>query len=182
MVVIPQLAPDGTGVPVSVPSPSHFRPLRGIPRLANWSPQAGWAPKGLTAAQKAGLHYEQKAQLFLEARLGPKFQQQPLLRFEDDAGPRALVPDGLYFEADGTAYVFEIKSQHMPEAWWQLRRLYEPVLRALPAVQRVSCVEVVRSFDPSMGFPEEPFVIRDDIYAVLSSPVAPLKVFVWKPH
>jgi hypothetical protein len=91
-----------------------------------------------------------------------------------------LIPDGLYFNIGGFATIFEIKSQHMPEAWWQLRKLYEPVVRQLPFVNGTSCVEVTRSYDPSMGFPE-PVLVVHDFDSLMAAPAAPLKVLIWKP-
>lgn len=137
--------------------------------------------EGLTAAQKAGLRYEAKAQLWLSEQLGRAYQAAPYLHFEDNSGPRTLIPDGLFFDTGGTALVFEIKSQHMPEAWWQLRHLYEPVVRELGFIRRVSCVEVTKSFDPSMGFPEE-VLLRRDLSKLLELPPEPFKVLLWRPQ
>jgi hypothetical protein len=76
----------------------------------------------------------------------------PALHFQDDSGKRFLVPDGLLLLPNVTI-VFEIKSQHMPEAWWQLDQQYKPVLEARNKWRPVTCIEVVKSYDPSMPFP-----------------------------
>lgn len=135
--------------------------------------------KGFSAAQKAGLRYEAKAQDFLSSELSVRYYIAPYLHFLDMSGYRTLVPDGVLLEFD-TAYIFEIKSQHMPEAWYQLRRLYEPVLAQLCGVRQTSCIEVVRSYDPSMGFPEE-VQLFNDLDEALRAPRSSFKVLQWRP-
>lgn len=145
----------GTGqvVPVQVPPPAKFRRIAGEPRNVYWQPSMERPSAGLTPAQKAGLRYEAKAQLFLRGNLGKLYQTAPIIHFEDRNGLRSCIPDGIYFGVVPT--IFEIKSQHMPEAWWQLRMLYAPVIRAFFSNKRsVRVVEVTKSYDPAMPFPE----------------------------
>jgi len=70
------------------------------------------------------------------------------------------VPDGIVVY-DDRILVFEIKFQHMPEAWWQLVKLYRPVLEAYKPVPVVT-VEVCRSYDPAQPFPEHVVLINPD--------------------
>ena len=133
--------------------------------------------RGRTAAQQNGLRYEAKVQKHLKSQI-TGYIVSPGLVFVDLDITRVLLPDGLVFQPDGTAIIFEIKRQHMPEAWWQLRRLYEPVVRELPFVNRTSCVEVVASFDPAMGFPE-PVRVFTKVPDLLEAPTKDLKVLLW---
>jgi len=133
---------------------------------------------GLTAAQKAGLRYEAKAQDQLSHILGSAYHIAPYLHFSDLSGARTVVPDGLFFDNSGHAVIFEIKLSHMPDAWWQLRKLYQPVVEQLSFISHTSVIEVVRSFDPSQAFPEEVKIIRglDDL-----GPSDKFRVFLWRP-
>lgn len=189
-MLIPDLTPSGgreveAALPVGVPPPIHptprrFRALVGSPRNVAFLTALRMNPKGFTAAQKAGMRYEAQAHMFLANELGDKYQASAALSFEDDSGHRIVVPDGLYFSPYGTALIFEVKRQHCPEAWWQLRRLYSPVVSAFPFVNRVSCIEVTRSYDPSMGFPEDAMVVRS-VREAIEAPAQPLKVLVYRP-
>jgi hypothetical protein len=82
--------------------------------------------------------------------------------------------------AQDRVLIFEIKSQHMPEAWWQLEQLYRPVLRARRPLCPIVCVEVCRSYDPAMPFPAE-FRLLSSIDEILDNPiVTSLAVLPWK--
>jgi hypothetical protein len=67
----------------------------------------------------------------------------------------------------------------MPEAWWQLRKLYSPVVAALTG-RMVYCIEVCRVFDPQMPFNETPYLI-DSLPGYVLDPDPAIGVFVWKP-
>ena len=179
MVLIPKLTPDDVRTSVSVPPPPRFRPLAGEPREVVWrvgkcESERTEAP---TEAQRAGLRYEAKVTEKLRGFLGPRFHPQPTLHFHDSTRWRTVRPDALLFRPDGTIVVFEVKIQHMPESWWQLRHLYEPICQKLKFCNRVSCVEVVRSYDPSMGYPE-PVQVCYDLEEVLAAHSYKFKVFV----
>lgn len=165
---------------VQVLPPPRFRPLQGTPRNVTMKRTLGEPSKGLTAAQKAGLRYEAKAQLHLRSVFGPSYRTAPLLHFEDDSGWRTCIPDGIYVGSFGLLVIFEIKSQHCPEAWWQLRRLYQPVVEALRFVKDVSVCEVTKSFDPMMPFPE--LVKQASLAALSSSPESQFCVHIWRPN
>jgi len=87
--------------------------------------------------------------------LGSEYMVQPRLEvLGKTCILRTLLPDGLLI-LGSVATIIEIKSQHMPESYWQLRHLYEPAVRALPIVCHVNCLTVVKSYDPAMPYPEE---------------------------
>lgn len=175
--MLPQITPS-PGAVASVPPPSRFRPLAGTPSGVSMRTCVARGSVGLTEAQRNGLRYEAKAQDFLVNALGHEYYQQPYLHFVDGHSCRTLVPDGILIH-EGYATIFEIKSQHMPEAWWQLRKLYEPVVRQLGGVRLTSCVEMVRGYDPAMGFPEE-VVLCSKLSEVLEESALKFKVLQWR--
>lgn len=180
-MLIPQLAPSSVAdTRTCVPPPARFRPLVGVPTDVRWKHQQYYSITGMTAAQRRGLRYEALVNDYIHRRLGDVYHVTPHLHFLDGSDRRTCVPDGIHIDTSGRATVFEIKAQHMPEAWWQLRGLYEPVVQQLRFVNVVSCVEVTRSYDPLMGFPEEVVLCRD-LTEVFLGPSAPFKVLLWKP-
>lgn len=83
------------------------------------------------------------------------YRQGPWVSF---SGPeqqhRLCQPDALIIEQDlNRVLIVEIKAQHTTDAWWQLRKKYEPVVRVLlPLHTRV--VEICDNCDTSIAFPE----------------------------
>lgn len=175
--MLPQIALDGSR-PVDVPPPPHFHGLTGPLRHVRWKSSGATAGQGMTAAQKAGLRYEAKAQDYLSRTLGRAYNIAPFLHFDDHYVARTAVPDGIYFGLGANAFIFEIKISHTPDAWWQLRKLYQPVVEELDFVRSVTVIEVVKSLDPSVPFPEETYQIRG-VEGLIPSPR--FNVFIWRP-
>jgi len=155
MVLVPTLSNlNRSSEAVPVAPPPNFRTLGPIERTTIRSSGAQGAV-GMTAAQKAGLRYESRAQDHLQQLFGPNYLVAPRLNVEIRGGKsRLLIPDGVYIAGKGLATVFEIKATHCPESWWQLRELYERALRAVDLVHHVNLIEVCKSFDPSQPYPE----------------------------
>lgn len=174
---------------VNVPAPLNFKPLKGMPRdVHDISLQLQVGQKGNTEARKAGLRYEGTVIEYLEdlAKHSKRgFCEQPALRFRDDNGWRIVVPDALLI-SDVDIILVEIKIQHMPEAWWQLRRLYEPVVLNR-YLRPVRVLEIVKSFDASMPFPEPVEQISAEnmplfcLSQIARGVVPKFAVHVWKP-
>lgn len=155
--MLPHLSPlngDLAGVPVQVPPPPRFKPIVGRIEEVDYAPHSHFMGKGRTASQKAGLVYEDRIRSRLRENHSTVYLDQPTLHFRDGGGWRTCIPDGLDV-FDDKVIIVEIKSQHMPEAWWQLRRLYEPVVRKLFLNTPVAVLEICRVYDPSMPFPEK---------------------------
>lgn len=178
-MVLPQLTPDGLAETAGAPPPRSFKPIVGKPTHVRWlnAKIFGGASAGRTSAQQNGLRYEAKVQDHLKKRFPVDYHIQASLSFRDDTGPRIVVPDGVLLRRRD-AVIFEIKSQHMPEAWWQLSRLYKPVLEEFWKGP-ITCCEVVRSFDPSIGFPE-PIKLCHSIDDVLDESPVDFKVLLWR--
>lgn len=82
----------------------------------------------------------------------------PWIKFEGQAGIKWCQPDGLLFDLEaGLLTIVEVKYQHTTDAWWQLRELYEPVVRKLfpQKLWRIVVLEYVKWFDPSVPWPED---------------------------
>jgi hypothetical protein len=63
------------------------------------------------------------------------------------------VPDGI-LKINNTLVIIEVKLTHTERAWWQLRRLYLPLLAQLVVPgTNISTVEICRSYDPDISFP-----------------------------
>lgn len=176
-MVLPQLTPDGSADPVSAPPPRGSRPVVGEPRNIHWV-GGRTSAHGLTEAQRSGLRFEQKIHWMLKSTFPVDYHVNPVFAFDDDTGHRTCVPDGLLLHAKD-AIVFEIKSQHMPEAWWQLRKLYEPVVKRWWG-KPIVCCEVVRSYDPAMGFPES-VSFCTTLDEVLGDCLNEFRVLQWRP-
>lgn len=187
--MLPSLSPlsndhDRVGpLVVRVPPPPRFRALQGTPRNVTVHPgKLADVPTG-TAAQRAGLRYEAKVQQQLFIRLGYNYEISPFIHFTDDSGARTCIPDGIYRSSGTRArdryfIIFEIKSQHMPEAWWQLERLYRPLLEHHSQF-KVFCCEICRSYDPAMPFPAKTKLVTD-LEAYVRDPFPEFGVLSWK--
>jgi len=178
--VLPSLSPLSgdvlAGDVVQVPAPPRFRGVGGTPHDVEIN-RDGKGASGTTLSQKAGVRYEVQAQYHL-LTLFPDLYLSPSVRFIDEGGDRICIPDAVLCE-ERDIFIFEIKLTHVPEAWWQLHRLYKPVLEELPGNRRVHCVEVCRSYDPSMPFPCRVEVI-DDLGAWMQDRPTSFGVYPWK--
>lgn len=158
------------------PPPRGFTPIRGTPldvAFSTWRPPKS---RGNTSAQKAGLRYEARVCEAMAKEFGPSFVPQPTISFTDAGGSRAAIPDGLLRVGDAVGIV-EIKYTHTPLAWWQLRKLYEPLLQRL-TTNKIILFEVCHSYDPAVDFPE-PYGF---IHSLRSPPTLyPVQVLQWRP-
>jgi hypothetical protein len=136
---------------VQVPPPPRFRPILGMAYGVDRCEPRDAGVEGMSAAQRAGMRYERKVHDHFASLWGDRYVPSPVFSFYDASGKRFCIPDGLLDLGENRIVVFEIKFQHMPEAWWQLDQLYRPVLKAL--YKDVYLVEVCRSFDPATPFP-----------------------------
>lgn len=111
----------------------------------------------------------------------PDYQPNPHIVYWTAKGPRNAFPDGLLTLNDRTVIV-EIKRQHMPEAWWQLRRHYQLVLEQY-RIQPVQVLEIVKSFDSQMPFPEEfDLITPGELTSFLERDPQRFGVMKWKPQ
>jgi hypothetical protein len=109
---------------------------------------------------------------------GGLYRANPWIQFYADGMRRWCQPDGILVEEGlQRLHIVECKYQHTTDAWWQVRHLYAPVLRAIfPAPWEFQVVEVVKWYDPALAFPER-VVLASEIH--MDSPF--FKVHIWNP-
>lgn len=139
--------------------PPHFKPLGKSLSNIRLSDNPYKVASGLTVAQRVGLRYERDFNVKM-GREYPSYRAGAYIHFDSDSAARTVQPDGI-LEFEKVVYIFEIKYQHVPEAWWQLTKLYRPLVERVFKQKPVRCVEVCRSYDPATGFPCEIELISD---------------------
>lgn len=164
-----------------VPPPRRYRPIEGVITNVSINKEFFGARNSTpTQTQRRGLRYEDKVLSALADTFANSFVSGPALHFRDKNGFRTLVPDGLFFPHRNRVVVIEVKLSHTSDAWWQLRKLYEPVLRALFLRESVLLCEVCRNFDPQTPFPEV-FVPVDRLMSfALEAKDGTFGVYPWK--
>ncbi len=134
--------------------------------------------KGRKGAAGAGLRYESKVQQSLMAEF-PSFVPGPWICYrESNFGPeRWCQPDGLFFNLKRNSItIAEIKLKHTERAWWQLKKLYLPVVRKVFGNSwEYRLLEICRWFDPAVPTPE-PMPIVETVF-----PKPMLSVLVYVP-
>lgn len=171
---------DGTnaGSPVSVPPPPGLR-LPSRIMSAGWSTKEVKFPPGKTAAQKAGLRYEAKVLLELQDIFLGGVYLSPTLFWIDETGVNYAVPDALILDEKFICCV-EIKFLHQPEAWWQLRKKYEPILRKIYPDTKILLLEICSSLDAHSPFPEKYTYVEHLPPFIKNAKDGELGVFQWK--
>lgn len=112
-------------------------------------------PGSNSASQKAGKRYEAKILKELDNIGNGRPIKNPWLHYADDSGlERYCQPDALFFRKS-YLIIFEVKLCHTMDAYWQLRKQYSPVMKVLEPGLPQHLVEITRSFDPAVRFPEE---------------------------
>jgi hypothetical protein len=79
----------------------------------------------------------------------------PWFAFTDDSSIRHYCQPDFTCDLGERLVVGEIKLRWTSDAWWQLRRLYLPVLAAVYPGRTLLPVCVCRSYDPSVSIPDE---------------------------
>lgn len=174
-----------TVLPVTVQAselapPLGFRAAEGVRSawLVGEGPFGRTPRRGDTPARRQGLRYEKEVLAHLSDRLGVGFRPSPWFKFTTGEGLRYCQPDGLFTHKEGVV-IFECKYTFTSDAWWQLRKLYEPVVCAALKCNRVDHVVICRKFDPATVFPEptQRTQLLDGWHAALHS----IGVYEWKP-
>lgn len=153
--------------PPRLPLPQGFRPCSReeiiFAEIGGLSPP-NFAPRLRSrGAKAAGLRYDRRAAAHFAETTG--FVGHPWIRFGTrTARLRWAQPDGLFIDFQmGRITILEFKLKHTADAWWQLRRLYEPLLRFIfgESLWHYACCEVVRWYDPAIRIPEQVTFIDD---------------------
>lgn len=112
--------------------------------------------KRTTAAQKFGKRYEGRV-LDLLSKQFANIRRCPWISFETDrVSYRLCQPDALIIGQTGADItIVEIKARHTIDAFWQLRHLYAPVVQNIFPSHKLRLLEIVKSFDGAVRFPED---------------------------
>lgn len=151
--------PSGFELP---PPPPGFRPVEDLQSAWRAKPEALPRPRAEgdtpTVAQLNGLRYERKVRERFATEI-PGGEAGPWFFFRDRHGTRRCQPD-LLFELIDRAIIAEVKLFHTTDAWWQLRKLYEPVVgKALGLPVRL--LVITETYDPAIAWPEPLELLAD---------------------
>lgn len=143
--------------------PIHSRRDVGDVRTAELLPFRLQHPeKKRSAAQRLGISYERKALAHLAIELPHEVLNHPAFRFRSagKAFDEHAIPDAIYL-AKSVLTIFEIKIRHTADAWYQLRKLYLPVVQKAYPGYAINLVEVCKGFDPSIRLQGEVQLVED---------------------
>jgi hypothetical protein len=134
-----------------------------------------------SAAQSLGLRYEKKALVHLLQELDENVSFHPAFKFQSANAkfPQYAIPDALYLSKDNVLTIFEIKLKHTADAWYQLKRLYLPIVeKAYPGFAgRINLCEVCANFDTSIRLPSIEMV--DNLQQWTAAHRAAFGVYLW---
>jgi len=113
---------------------------------------------------RAGIRYERKVSKQLKLDL-PGIWISPWFRFQTELGDtRWCQPDALLVGKDQVV-LFEVKVRSTSDAWWQLEKLYKPVVEKAFGRTVEGLVMVCKHFDPATtglgGEPHHVFSFRE---------------------
>lgn len=117
--------------------------------------------KATRGAKAVGVRYEKKVAEYVQG-LAERVPEGaalfgPWLEFYSDGRRRYCQPDIVFLDpANAQGICIEVKYRHCAEAWFQLWRLYVPVLEKLYPRVSWGCCEIVKWFDPETAWPEAP--------------------------
>lgn len=157
--------------------PPGFTPARRV-ESAGLLDQTIGSGRCHTARQREGIRYEQKVLDALVDIFPLACLPSPWLFFYDRGHYRRCQPDALLFFPRRVTIV-EVKLTHCAKAWWQLRRLYEPVVAKVFPSRRVELVEIATAFDPAVATPE-PFTIMKELDEIRNQAGSAVRCLSWK--
>lgn len=144
------------------PPPHRFRPAGKVAEAEFCLPPSfvrTWRPKNKKqTARERGLAYERKAHKYIEREFPDTCIIGPWIKFKN-LGQETFSycqPDALVLDLrNNSITVIEIKLKHTSDAWWQVRRLYTPVVQHIfgPSWNYIA-IEMAKWFDPHTKFPE----------------------------
>ena len=154
-----------------------------IPTAIQWARRSSTPPPFVNTnvkprgRKRLGVKYEQAVQRELISRFAERYTPSPWIRFADTNGSHWCQPDGILQLTPDCAIIVEVKYQHTIDAWYQLRQLYEPVVRALLPETYLATLEIVRWYDCATAFPEPARLVKD----VETWDCRGFGVHIWKP-
>lgn len=174
--------PQVEGRPRYAPPPD-FRLLRSE-IIEAWflerAPSVQTELQNYSTCQKAGLRYERRVQKHLRELYGRAYTGAPWVGYREAHEPakaRYCQPDGLLYTGPfQRVTIIEIKNSHAQRAWWQLRKLYAPIIAKLHPQFCIHVCEVTRFYDRMIPFNEDVELVRD-----IAQDTPRFKVHILKP-
>jgi hypothetical protein len=161
--------------------PLDFNPVT----KCTWAEYSDTPPEFIRSVRRRGrrylgIKYERKAQAHLRDVYGDCYLPSQWVRYRGAADDRVrwCQPDGVLVDRSAMALtIVEIKYNHTEVAWWQMFKLYLPVLEKLfeGYGYEFRCVEVCKWFDPAVRCPQKP-KLRDRLENVQKDEFA---VHIW---
>jgi len=166
------------------PPPARFTPAIDI-RWADFSPSTPHfkAKRKPTGRRLQGIKYEAEVQQYLMRMFPHSYLPSPWLRFGSADGMKFCQADGLLVNLEaGILTIVEVKYQHTTDAWWQLRRLYQPVLAEMfpSTLWQIRVLEIVKWYDPHVEWPE-PITKIADLHTAHLVEAGTTGIHIWKP-
>jgi hypothetical protein len=138
-------------------------------------------PQRKSGRKLSGIKYERKAHEHFQAIYGDFYLASPWLMFRERTSSqvRYAQPDALLFDFDlGRITIVEMKYQHVEMAWWQMHKLYQPLVKHIFGEQWIiHYVEVVRWYDPKIPFPGKVKLCK----TLDEAPCLDTGVHIWRP-
>ena len=162
------------------PPPKRFQPVSEVTwaTLSDETPQFAQNRKRARGRKRTGIVYEKKGHEFFTEKFGNAYLPGPWIRFNDAGKMRWCQPDALVFSPfESRITILEFKYQHTSDAWWQLTKLYRPVVQRLFPEWQLRICEVVKWYDCDRVFPE-PVRLVPDFDRLTASDFG---VHIWKP-
>lgn len=157
-------SPFASAARSSLPPPSYVRyvpqgPIRTAARVAR-SPHA--PAKRASAAQKAGLRFQARVRDWaFRGTFSGTISEGPWFSYEDSSSGLHFCQPDFLFDGSGVLVVVEAKRTFSADAWWQLQKLYVPVLHKVRPGALVVPLCVCKSFDPHTVIPEPVNLVQD---------------------
>lgn len=166
------------------PAPKGFRAAKGVQwaKFTDKNPPFTAHNRRPTGRRLAGIKYERRVHEHM-LKAYDTYIPGPWAYFLGADGVRWCQVDGLMVDVEaGIITIVEIKYQHTTDAWWQVRKLYEPVLAAIfpPELWSFRMLEIVKWFDPAVPWPE-PFRLLEHPERITTLPANTTGVHIWNP-
>lgn len=144
--------------------PRRFRAAKGVSaaRIVV-EPQFAQTNGVVHGAKGKGLRYEARVKDYLDTIVKEPWAALPgpWFEFVDRSGFRYAQADWIAFNFQrGLVCIAEIKLSRVPEAWWQLNKLYKPIVRSIFPDWDIACLEIAH-IPHMVAVPEDVRVIQE---------------------
>lgn len=143
--------------------PKKFKAVRGLKTVRTIiEPQFAKTHGAPAGVKGKGLRFEAQVCSSFDTILPDHWVGIPGLwfQFEDATGERFAQADWIGINTrDMYICIVEVKLSRVPQAWWQLNKLYKPLVEAVFKDWDVAMVEVVSKFN-NVVVPDEVFIVQ----------------------